>query len=81
MLANDTLIKKENISAAVRSKEQAKALLSLGINVLQLDLTDEKAVIESLLRYDSTKILPLLNMGKIWLTAFELALLFTLQAL
>jgi uncharacterized protein YbjT (DUF2867 family) len=48
------LIKKEHISAAVRTEEQAKALNKLGINVLQLDLTDEKAVVESLLRHQST---------------------------
>ncbi|KAL9086375.1 MAG: hypothetical protein Q9165_007161 [Trypethelium subeluteriae] len=52
LISNNALIAKDNISAAVRSEEQAKALSNLGINVLQLDLTDENAVIESLLRYD-----------------------------
>lgn len=47
-------IEKEHICVAVRSKEQAKALSKLGINVLQLDLTDEKTVVESLLRCEST---------------------------
>ena len=56
LASNNTLIKREHISAAVRSEEQAKALSKLGINVLQLDLTDEKAVVESLLRHDSTKL-------------------------
>ncbi|MCJ1457103.1 hypothetical protein MMC28_007469 [Mycoblastus sanguinarius] len=46
------LIEKEQMSAAVRSEEQAKTLSKLGINVLQLDLTDEKAVVESLLHHD-----------------------------
>ena len=55
-LANsNSLIKKEHISAAVRSEEQAKVLSKLGINVLQLDLTDENAVVEALLRHDSTE--------------------------
>ncbi|KAL9044052.1 MAG: hypothetical protein Q9214_002786 [Letrouitia sp. 1 TL-2023] len=49
------LIKKEDIFAAVRSKEQAKALTNLGINVLQLDLTDETSVAENLLGHDSRK--------------------------
>lgn len=31
----------------VRSEEQAKTLSNLGINVLRLDLTDEKAVVRS----------------------------------
>ncbi|KAF2231493.1 NAD(P)-binding protein [Viridothelium virens] len=39
-------------AAGYISKEQAKALSTLGINVLQLDLTDEKAVVQSLLRYN-----------------------------
>ena len=53
---NNTLINKENIIAAVRSEEQAKSLSELGINVLQLDLTDEEAVVESLSRQNSTKV-------------------------
>ncbi|KAF2794396.1 NAD(P)-binding protein [Melanomma pulvis-pyrius CBS 109.77] len=48
----DTLFKKENISAAVRSEKQAEAISKLGINVFQLDLSDESAVVESLLRHD-----------------------------
>jgi hypothetical protein len=66
LASNNTLIEKEHINAAVRSEEQAKALSKLGINVLQLDLTDEKAVVESLLRHDSTK---LSTIRWNWLTA------------
>lgn len=50
-------IRKDQIIAAVRSEEQAAALKKLGINVLQVDLTDEKAVIESILRYNSMNLL------------------------
>ncbi|KAF4612842.1 hypothetical protein G7Y89_g15531 [Cudoniella acicularis] len=49
LASNSTQFRKENITAAVRSEEQAKTLSKLGINVLQLDLTDEKVVVESLL--------------------------------
>ncbi|KAL9110601.1 MAG: hypothetical protein Q9227_004959 [Pyrenula ochraceoflavens] len=49
------LIEKERIIAAVRSEEQAKALSGLGIKVLQLDLTDEKAVIETLLHHNGAE--------------------------
>lgn len=49
-------IKKEHITAAVRSEEHAKVLSKLGVSVLQLDLTDEKGVVESLLRHDSTNL-------------------------
>lgn len=45
-------MKKENIIAAVRSEEQVKSLSKLGITVLQLDLTDESAVVESLLKHN-----------------------------
>jgi len=48
---------KEQIFAAVRSDEQAKALSKLGINVLQIDLTDQKSVVEILLRYNSKNFL------------------------
>ena len=54
LLASDNpLIKKENIFAAVKSEEQANALSKLDISVLRLDLTDEKAVIESVLHHNS----------------------------
>ncbi|MCJ1432429.1 hypothetical protein MMC27_001785 [Xylographa pallens] len=49
---NNNLIRKAHIVAAVRSEEQAKSLSKLGITVLQLDLTDENAVVEALLRYN-----------------------------
>jgi uncharacterized protein YbjT (DUF2867 family) len=53
---SDSLTEKNNISAAVRSEEQANILSKLGINVLKLDLTDEKAVVEGLLSNNSTKL-------------------------
>ncbi|RDW59919.1 hypothetical protein BP6252_13006 [Coleophoma cylindrospora] len=49
---NSPLIKKDQIHAAVRSDEQAEALSKLGIHVLQLDLTNEDAVVESVLRHN-----------------------------
>ena len=55
MSSKNPLIGKANISAAVRSEEQAQALSRLGINVLQLDLTSEKDVVETLLRHKSTQ--------------------------
>jgi hypothetical protein len=48
-------IDRKNITATVRSEEQAKILSKLGINVLQLDLADEKAVVENVLAHNSTK--------------------------
>ena len=55
LLANDNVsIDKGNITAAVRSEEQANALSSLGVNVLRLDLTDETAVIDAVSSNKST---------------------------
>ncbi|KAK9779764.1 putative NAD-dependent epimerase/dehydratase domain-containing protein [Seiridium cardinale] len=42
---------REHIHAAVRSDDQAKALSALGVNVLRLDLTDEKSVVDNLLSH------------------------------
>ena len=55
LASSNTLIKKQRIIATVRSEEQAKAVSKLGISVLQLDLTDEEAVVESFLHHESTK--------------------------
>ncbi|KAF2493074.1 NAD(P)-binding protein [Lophium mytilinum] len=44
------LIKAENISAAVRSEDQVQALSKLGVNVIQVDLRNEAAVNEAVLR-------------------------------
>ena len=52
-LADDGLIGKQHIYAAVRSEEQAKAISKSGLNVIQLDLSDEKAVLEILLKHES----------------------------
>ncbi|XXG95183.1 hypothetical protein Hte_001443 [Hypoxylon texense] len=46
----DSPIKTLNFSAAVRSEEQAKSLSKLGVNVVQVDLRDEAAVSEVILR-------------------------------
>ncbi|KAF2251858.1 NAD(P)-binding protein [Trematosphaeria pertusa] len=43
-------IKAAQISAAVRSEEQAQKLSKLGVNVIQVDLVDETAVKEAVLR-------------------------------
>ncbi|CZR68672.1 uncharacterized protein PAC_18571 [Phialocephala subalpina] len=52
-LAGDsTVVQKDQIIAAVRTKEQAKALSNIGINVLQVDLNDETAVIECVLQHE-----------------------------
>ncbi|KAH7407104.1 hypothetical protein BKA64DRAFT_571722 [Cadophora sp. MPI-SDFR-AT-0126] len=40
------------IIAAVRSDEQGKLLSDAGINVLQLDLTDEKSVVDGLVKHN-----------------------------
>ncbi|MCJ1385555.1 hypothetical protein MMC17_008678 [Xylographa soralifera] len=52
LASKSILFKKADIIAAVRSKEQAEALSKLGSRVLQLDLTNEKAVVETLLRHN-----------------------------
>jgi saccharopine dehydrogenase-like NADP-dependent oxidoreductase len=46
-------LKAAQIVAAVRSTEQAEALSKEGIDVLQLDLADEKAVVETVLQRKS----------------------------
>jgi hypothetical protein len=51
--SSSPVLKRSRITAAVRSDEQAKLLSESGINVLQLDLTDEKAVVESLVKHNS----------------------------
>ncbi|KAJ5167023.1 uncharacterized protein N7482_005804 [Penicillium canariense] len=70
------LIQKDQVIAAVRSKEQADAVSKLGIRVLQLDLSNEKDVTESVLHHnisivihtasvDPSIVLPLVNaLGK-----------------
>ncbi|PMD21477.1 NAD(P)-binding protein [Hyaloscypha hepaticicola] len=50
--SSSPVLKRSRITAAVRSDEQAKLLSESGINVLQLDLTDEKAVVESLVKHN-----------------------------
>lgn len=46
-------IKTLNISAIVRSEEQAQALAKLDVNVIQADLKDEKSMSEVILRNES----------------------------
>ncbi|KAI0149688.1 NAD(P)-binding protein [Hypoxylon sp. NC0597] len=43
-------IKSANISAAVRTEEQVRSLSKLGVNIIQVDLSDETAVNEAVLR-------------------------------
>ncbi|KAI1459922.1 NAD(P)-binding protein [Annulohypoxylon moriforme] len=45
-----SLIKVANLSAAVRTSEQVQALSKLGVNVIQLNLSDETSVAEAVLR-------------------------------
>ncbi|KAK1751479.1 hypothetical protein QBC47DRAFT_391890 [Echria macrotheca] len=52
LATTNNVVKKANIIAAVRTEEQATALSKLGIIVLVLDLTDESAVLESVLRHN-----------------------------
>lgn len=54
---NSAELKGSHIIAAVRSDEQAKILSDAGINVLQLDLKDENAVKESLVKHESELVL------------------------
>jgi hypothetical protein len=60
LASNNPLPKKQNIIAAVRSEEQAKALSKLGISVLQLDLNDEEAVVGRILQHNSMKLYTLI---------------------
>jgi len=53
LASSNPLLKKDNISAAVRSQEQADALSKLGISVIRLDLGDEEAVVAAILGNDS----------------------------
>ncbi|SCV58118.1 uncharacterized protein FFB14_15460 [Fusarium fujikuroi] len=48
LLSKHPEITKDQIVAAVRTDEQAKALSTLGINVLKLNLSDEQAVINEI---------------------------------
>ncbi|KAI2463184.1 NAD(P)-binding protein [Annulohypoxylon bovei var. microspora] len=43
-------IKAANLSAVVRTQEQAQSLSKLGVNVIQVDLSDEAVIIEAVLR-------------------------------
>lgn len=49
----DGPIKNAKIFAAARSDEQVKSVSKLGINVLQVDLTDEKSVLDGIVRNES----------------------------
>ncbi len=46
-------IEKTNISTAVRSEEQVQSLSKLGINVIELDLSDEVAVNKAIIGNES----------------------------
>lgn len=71
MASSNKLVKKENIIAAVRSEEQATALSKLEITVLQLDLTNENAVVESILRHNGKSHSKIqLGSNKLQMTAF-----------
>jgi saccharopine dehydrogenase-like NADP-dependent oxidoreductase len=46
-------VKQENIVAAVRSEEQAKAIVDTGVKAIRLDLSNADAVIDSIQAHDS----------------------------
>ncbi|TRX97823.1 hypothetical protein FHL15_001033 [Xylaria flabelliformis] len=50
LLSADTHLPTKNLFAAVRTEEQAQSLGSLGINVLRLNLQDEKEVAEAVVQ-------------------------------
>ena len=52
-------MEKNQLVAVVRSKDQANSLSNLGVRVLQLDLTDEEAVVKSVLRHNSMRPSPI----------------------
>ncbi|CAI7655918.1 unnamed protein product [Penicillium glandicola] len=51
-LAKNISINVDQLIAVVRSEDQAKSLSNLGVHVLQLDLTDEDAVVKSVLLHN-----------------------------
>lgn len=53
MAGSTTKIEKDHVFAAVRSGDQLRALETLGVNVIRLDLEDEDAVLEAVLRHKS----------------------------
>ena len=53
----DGPIKDSKIHAAVRTTEQVKALAKLGVNVIQVDLMDENAVLTTVIDKKSTTLL------------------------
>lgn len=57
LLSKHPEITKDQIVAAVRTDEQAKALSTLGVNVLKLDLSDEQAVIDEISSHKSSNTL------------------------
>lgn len=46
-------VKQKNIVAAVRSEEQAKAIVDTGVKAIRLDLSNADAVIDSIQAHDS----------------------------
>ncbi|KAI0143171.1 NAD(P)-binding protein [Xylariaceae sp. FL1272] len=58
--SSNGLIKAENLIGLVRSDEQVKALASKGVNVLQLDATDEEALAKEVLENEDPA--PLLSL-------------------
>ena len=50
LASNNSLFERNQITAAVKSEEQAKCLSKLGVIILRMDLNDEKAISESLLQ-------------------------------
>ncbi|KAI1010769.1 hypothetical protein LB503_005009 [Fusarium chuoi] len=61
LLSKHPEITKDQIVAAVRTDEQAKALSTLGVNVLKLDLSDEQAVIDEISSHKTSVIVHAAN--------------------
>ena len=55
---SNSLFKDRHMFAVVRKQEQAEALSGRGVEVLQLDLENEKDVIEAVLRHDGISLAP-----------------------
>ena len=59
-----TSIDVDRLIAAVRSEDQANSLSNLGVRVIQLDLTDEDTVVESVLSHNSMNPSPAIFMSE-----------------
>ena len=54
----NVLFKPQNINIVVRSGEQAQSVATLGVNVLEVNLSDGKAVAEAVLNHKGNRTSP-----------------------